>query len=135
MGIAEVVWQMTSYSKMFEVGSLHLIHGRTTISPADRDTAERQRGLSEAAPSRNGRHPVQVLFYGFMENVSSQPFTLSQGLIALPFNSGCRKERHLVCQPSAIYVSRTNSVGQFHDHREHRLHEEIWARLAGIFLL
>ena len=71
MGIAEVVWQVTSYNKMFEVGSLHLIHGRTTISLADRDTAERQRGLSEVVPSRNGSHPIQVLFYGFMANVSS----------------------------------------------------------------
>ena len=62
---------MTSYSEMFEVGSLHLTHGRTIISPADRDTAERQRGLSEAAPSQNGRHPVQVPFYGFMESVIS----------------------------------------------------------------
>jgi hypothetical protein len=71
MGIAEVAWQMTSYTKFFEVGSLHLIHGRTTISPADRDIPGRQHGLSEAARSRNGSHPVQVLFYGFMENVSS----------------------------------------------------------------
>ena len=71
IGIAEVVWQMTSYSKMFEVGSLHLIHGRTTIPPADRDTAERQRGLLEVAPFRNGRHLVQGPFYGSMENVSS----------------------------------------------------------------
>ena len=37
----------------------------------DRDTAERERGLSEAEPSRNGRHRAQVHFYGFMENVSS----------------------------------------------------------------
>ena len=71
MGIAEIVWQMTSYNKMFKAGSLHLIHGRTTISPADRDIPGRQHGLSEAARSRNGSHPVQVLFYGFMENVSS----------------------------------------------------------------
>src|SRR6266566_2829953 len=130
MGIAEAIWQMTSYSKMFEIGSLHLIHGRTTISPADRDTVERQRGLSEAAPSRNGRHPVQVLIYGFMENVSFPTLYAFPGLIALPLGSGCRKERHLVYQPSAIYVLRTNSVGQFHDHRENQFHEEIWARLA-----
>jgi hypothetical protein len=64
-----------------------------------------------------------------------QPFTLSQGLIALPPDSGSRKERHLVFQPSAIYVLRTKSVDQFHDHREHQIHEEIWARLTGIFLL
>ena len=74
MGIAEAVWQMTSYSKIFEVGSLHLIRGGIIILPLDRDTAERQRGLSEAAPSRNGSHPAQVHFYGFMENVSSPTF-------------------------------------------------------------
>ena len=110
-----VVWQMTGYSRIFEVGSLRLIRGGTTILPADHDTAERQRGLSGTAPSQNGCHPVQVLFYGSMENVSSPTFTLSRGLIALPLGSRCRKERPLVCQLSAIYASGTNGVGQFKD--------------------
>ena len=109
MGIAKVVWQMTRYSKMFEVGSLHLIHGRVTISLADPDSAERQSGLSEAAPSRNGRHLAQVLIYGFMENVSSPTFTLSRGLIALPLIAGAGKSVIWYVN-LAIYVPRTNSV-------------------------
>ena len=59
---------------MFEVGSLHLILGKIRILPADRDTPERLRGLSEVAPSRNGNRPGQVHFYGFMGSVS--PLTL-----------------------------------------------------------
>jgi hypothetical protein len=63
---------------MFEVGSLHLIHGKITTLPVGRDTLERQSGLSEAAPSRNGKRPDQVRFYGFMENVRPPTPTLSQ---------------------------------------------------------
>ena len=37
-GMTEIVWQVTSYSKMFGVGSLHLIHGKITILPVARDT-------------------------------------------------------------------------------------------------
>ncbi len=73
-GITEVVWpwQVTNYSKMFKIGSLRLTHGRIIIFPANRGTREQQRGLSEAAPSRNGSCPDQIHYYGFMENVSSQ---------------------------------------------------------------
>src|SRR6266446_4175286 len=72
-GITEVVWpwQVTNYRKMFEIGSLRPIHGRIITLPANRDTRERQHGLSEAAPSRNGSRPDQVHYYGFMESVSS----------------------------------------------------------------
>jgi len=52
-----------------------------------------------------------------------KPFTLSLGLFA--FDSGRRKERHLICQLSAIYALRTDSDRQFHDHREHRFYEMI----------
>ena len=82
---------------MFEVGSLHLIHGRTTISPVDRGIPEQRHGLLEVAPSRNGNHPVEVPFYGFMANVSHSTSTLSQRLMAFSPDSGSRQERSLVC--------------------------------------
>ena len=75
-GITDVVWQVTSYSMMFEGGSLHLIHLKTTISPVNRNTLGQQNGLSKATPSRNGNRPDQVPFYGFMGNVSSSTCTL-----------------------------------------------------------
>jgi len=45
--VTEVVWpwQVTNYSKMFEIGSLRLTHGRIIILPANRDTREQQHGL------------------------------------------------------------------------------------------
>ncbi len=71
--ITEAVWprQVTNYSKMFEVGSLRLTHGRIIIFPTNRDTREQQPGLSEAAPSRSGSRTDQIPFCGFMANVSS----------------------------------------------------------------
>jgi hypothetical protein len=83
-GITEIVSQVTSYSKIFKVGCLHLIRGKTKILLVNRDTLEQQRGLSEAAPSRNGNRPDQAPFYGFMENVSQPTPMLSQGLMVLP---------------------------------------------------
>jgi hypothetical protein len=83
-GITEIVWQVTSYSKMFEVGSLRLIHGKITTLPVDRNTTERQRGLLEVAPSLNGNLPDQDPFYGFMGNVSSSTPMLSHGLMVCP---------------------------------------------------
>ena len=80
-GVTEVVSQVTSYSKAFEPGSLHPIRGKTTISPVDRDTLERQHGSPKAAPSLNGNPPVQVHFYGFMGNVSPPTLTFSQILM------------------------------------------------------
>ena len=50
-GITEIVGQVTSYSKMFEVGSRHLIHGRTIIKPLHLDTLKQEGGLSKATPS------------------------------------------------------------------------------------
>jgi hypothetical protein len=98
IGITEVVSQVTSYSKMFEIGSLHLILGKIRILPADRDTAERQRGLSEVTPSWNGNRPGQVHCCGFMGSVSPPTPTLSHGvMMPPPPDSGRRKERALVC--------------------------------------
>ena len=96
-GITEIVWQVTSYRKMFEDGSLRLTHGKITILPLDRDTPERQRGLLEVAPFRNGNRLDQDLFYGFMGNVSPPTSTHSQGLIVFTPDSGRRKECSLVC--------------------------------------
>ena len=62
---------------MFEDGSLRLTHGKITILPLDRDTPERQRGLLEVAPFRNGSRPDQDLFYGFMGNVSPPTSTFA----------------------------------------------------------
>jgi hypothetical protein len=72
----EVVWQAISYSKMFDVGFLHLIHGKITILPVNRDTPKRQRGSLEVASSRNGNRPDQDPFCGFMGNVSPPTSTL-----------------------------------------------------------
>ena len=89
IGITEIVWQVTSYSRMFEVGSLHPIHGRTTISPVNRDTLAQRRGLSKAAPSRNGNHPDQVPFYGFTGNVSPpSPMLLQKLMVSLIAGAG-----------------------------------------------
>ena len=76
-GVTDVVSQV----KIFEVGCLHLIHGRTTIWPVDRDTQEQQLGLSTAVLSQNGNHLVQVRFYGSMGNVSPQNRMLWQRLM------------------------------------------------------
>jgi hypothetical protein len=100
----------------------------------NRDIPEQQRGLLRATSSQNGNRPDQVPFYGFMGNVSSSTSTLLQRLMAFS-NSGCGQERSLVCYFFDILVLRTNSLGQFHNHREHRLDEEVWARVAGVLLL
>jgi hypothetical protein len=82
---------------MFEDGSLHLIHGKITILPLNRNMLEQQRGLLEVTPFWNGNRLDQDPFYGFMANVSPPTSTLSQGLIVFTPNSGRRKERSLVC--------------------------------------
>ena len=133
-GITEAVRQVTSYSKRFEVGSVHLIRGKTTISPVDRDTPERQHGLPKAAPFRNGNRLDQVPFYGFMGNVSIHTSAFAQAH-SFSSDSGCRKECFLVSKSFDVFVLKANSVCQFHDHREHQRHEEIWARVTGVLLL
>jgi hypothetical protein len=77
----------------------------------DRDTPERQHGLSEGAPSRNGNRLDQDRFYGFMENVSHPTSTLSRGLTVFSSDSGCGKECSMVCQFFNISVLKTNGVG------------------------
>jgi hypothetical protein len=85
---------------MFEIGFLHLIHGKITILPVDRDTPELQRGLSEAAPSRNGNHPDPDPFYGFMGNVSPLTPSLLQGLTISLLIAGAGKSVLWYVNPS-----------------------------------
>jgi hypothetical protein len=82
--------QATSY-KMFEVGSLHLIHGKITTLPVNRDTRERLSGLSKALPSQNGNRPDQVRFYGFTGNVRPPTPALSKGLMVFSLIAGAGK--------------------------------------------
>jgi hypothetical protein len=102
--VTEIIWQVTSYSTMFEVGSPHLIHGKTTILPVDHDTPELRRGLLKAVPSRNGNLLDQDPFYGFMGNVSPPTSTLFQGLMAFAPDSRRGKECPLVSQSFDIFV-------------------------------
>ena len=61
MGVTEAIWQVTSCSKMFEAGSLHLTHGRIITSPANPGTPEPRIGLSEATPFKTGNRRDRVL--------------------------------------------------------------------------
>jgi hypothetical protein len=67
--ITVIAWQVTSYSKISAIGSLLLIHGKTTILPADRITQGRRSGSFMATHSRNGNRRRRVPFFGSMENV------------------------------------------------------------------
>ena len=96
IGITEVIWQVTNYRTMYEVGFVHLIRGKTTISPVDHDIPEQRHGLSKVESSRNGNHPDQVHFYGFMANVSPPTLTLSQADV-FSADSGRGQEHSLVC--------------------------------------
>jgi hypothetical protein len=48
---AEIVWQVTSRHKRFEIGSLRLTHGKIRTRSTNCDTPEPQHGLSMAKPS------------------------------------------------------------------------------------
>ena len=109
-GITEVVSQVTRYNKIFEVGSVHLIHRKITILLVNRDTPERRRGLLKTAPSWNGNCLDQVLFYGSMGNVSPPILILLQGLMVFVPDSGRWKKRFLVSQSFETSALRTNGV-------------------------
>jgi len=82
-------------SKMFEFGCLPQIHGKITTSHINYITVGLQHGFLKAVLSPNGKHPVQIPFYGFMENVSvpdAYAFTEAD----IRYSSGCGKERPLV---------------------------------------
>ena len=61
--------QVTSCKEIYVIGSLHLIHGRTTTLPVDRGTLGPRDGLLKATLSQNGNHLDRVRFCGFMANV------------------------------------------------------------------
>src|SRR5260221_967185 len=69
----EIVCQVRNYVKIFEIGSPLPILGKITTSPAIRAMKGQRRGSFRAIHSRNGHHPDQVLFSGYMGNVSRCP--------------------------------------------------------------
>jgi hypothetical protein len=69
-GIAEIVWQATSWSRIFEDGCHRPTHGRTTILPASHATSGLPRGSFRTKRTQNGKHlRPWAPFYGFMGNV------------------------------------------------------------------
>jgi hypothetical protein len=95
-GITEIVWQVTSCSKIFEIGSLPPIHGKITTLPVGLGTLGPGRGSFKATCSQNGRPLDQIPFYGSMGNVSCRPALTHSRLMVFPFRSGRRKECTLV---------------------------------------
>ncbi len=92
-GSAEIVWQVTSYREIFNVGSLLLIYGKITILPSDRGTVGRWHGLFKATYSWNGKYLEQVPSYGSMENIGCHPaFNSLQRLMVFPLRSGLWEE-------------------------------------------
>ena len=101
-GTTEIVWKVTSCSKIFKVGSLCLIHGRITISPANHDTPGPQRGSFMVRRSRNGNRVDRVPFYGFMGNVCCRlalRLRFHRKLMVLLFYSRRREDYTIVRQP------------------------------------
>jgi hypothetical protein len=74
---AEIVSQVTNCCVIFELGSLPLILGKITTSPAIHDTVRPGHGSLTATRSLNGNNLDEVLSCGSMENVSHS--------LALPF--------------------------------------------------
>ena len=70
---AEIACQVINYCKIFEIGFPPLILGKTTTSPTIHAMKGQQHGLFRAILSQNGNHPGQVLFSGYMANVSRCP--------------------------------------------------------------
>jgi hypothetical protein len=96
-GNAEIVRQAISCRKLFGVGLLLLIHGKTTTLLMNPDTMRPRRGLFKVQPSQSGNCLDEVLCYGFMGSVSFCPAViLSLRLMNAMFCSGCREERVLV---------------------------------------
>ena len=94
-----IVWQVTSCNRIFEDGSLPLIHGRITTLLANRATKGLRRGSFTAKRSQNGNRPNRAPFFGSTENVGLTPSAYAQRLMQMdfPFRSGRRKECTLVC--------------------------------------
>jgi hypothetical protein len=95
-----IVWQVTSCSRIFENGSLPLIHGRITTLLANRATKGLRRGSFTATRSQNGNRPNRVPFFGSTANVGFPPSAYAfaeTDANEFPFRSGRRKECTLVC--------------------------------------
>jgi hypothetical protein len=70
MGIIELVWQVTTYTKIYPSGYHRLILGRTTILPVNHATTDLQLGSFREIRSKIGKSPrLRVPFYGFTGNV------------------------------------------------------------------
>jgi hypothetical protein len=70
IGIAEIVWQVTTCRKIFPSGYHHLILGRITMTPANHATLGLGRGSFRVTRSQNGKClKPGVPFYGSMGNV------------------------------------------------------------------
>ena len=96
--VVEIVLQVTSYRAMFKPGCHLPTLGKTITSPADHTTAERRNGSFRETHSQHGRRlPIQVLFYGSMENVCSYLVFFSRRTETDSlFCSGCGKEHLMV---------------------------------------
>ena len=80
---------------MLEIGYLPQIHGKITTLHLNHIIVGLRHGFLKAVLSPNGKHPVQILFYGFMENVSV-PDVYAFTETDIRHCSGCGKERPLV---------------------------------------
>ena len=69
----EIAYQVINYCKIFEIGSPLPILGKTTTSPVTRAMKGQRHGSFKAILSRNGNHPGQALYSGYMANVSRCP--------------------------------------------------------------
>src|SRR5260221_8841178 len=69
----EIAFQVTNYCKIFEIGSPLPILGKITTSPDIRAMKGQRRGSFRAIHSWNGNHLDQLLFSGYMGNVSRCP--------------------------------------------------------------
>ena len=69
-GITEIVWQVTTYRKIFLGGCQRQILGRIITLPVNQATLGLQRGSFRATRSQNGKRlRPEVPFCGFMGNV------------------------------------------------------------------
>jgi hypothetical protein len=133
---AEIVLQATSWQKIFEVGSLHLIHGKTRMRSANCGTLGLRRGFSMAKRSRIGNRPSRVIFFRSVENVRCCPFDSYASADGFsPFVAGAGKSVLWYVNFSIFLSPRTYGVDQLRNHPGHRRHAEISACNPHLFLL
>ena len=135
-GNADTAWQVTNYSRRFDIGSLLLTHGKTITLLVNPTTKGPQPGSWRVRCFQHGKHLDQVPCYGCMGNVSGRlPPTLSQRLMILLSRSGRRKECSLVRETSDILSREFMGVGQFHDHSRNRGNAKMRACITRVLLL